>query len=98
MFAKGLSMIDGAGAQAFTAAERAAKLVQVELEKQPDAPAAAPASAPAGAVAMPIAAPGDMPVATPVVADPPPQQPSGYAMPTGNMIDRLANKVNDMAD
>jgi len=48
---------------------------------------------------MPIAVPGDMPVATPVgVADPPPQQPSGYAMPTGNMIDRLANKVNDMAD
>jgi len=33
-----------------------------------------------------------MPVATPVVAEPPPQQPSGYAMPTGNMIDRLAIK------
>ena len=66
----------------------------VESEKQPDG-AAAPASAPVGA--MPIAAPGDMPVASPVVADPPQQQPSGYAMPTGNMIDRLANKVNDMA-
>ena len=98
MFAKGLAMMDSAGAQALSAAERAANHVQAELEKQTDAAAAAPASAPAGAVAMPIAAPGDMPVATSVVADPPPQQPSGYAMPTGNMIDRLANKVNDMAD
>ena len=97
MFAKGLSMIDSAGAQALSAAERAANMVQVESEKQPGAPAAAHASTPVGA--MPIAVPGDMPVATPVgVADPPPQQPSGYAMPTGNMIDRLANKVNNMAD
>ena len=94
MIAKGLSMMDSAGAQALSAAERAANMVQVESEKQPDAPAAAPASAPVGAVAMPIAVPGGMPV----VADPPPQQPSGYAMPTGNMIDRLANKVNSMAD
>ena len=101
MLAKGLSMIDSAGAQALCAAERAANMTRAETEKQgppqPDvaAPQAAPATAPAGAIATPIATPGALPVA----ADPPArQQPSGYAMPTGNMIDRLANKVNDMAD
>jgi hypothetical protein len=87
MLAKGLSMIDSAGAQALGAAERAANMAA--------APQAAPATAPASAVATPIATPS----ASPVAADPPArQQPSGYAMPTGNVIDRLANKVNDMAD
>ena len=101
MLAKGLSMIDSAGAQALCAAERAANMTRAETEKQgppqPDAaaPQAAPATAPAGAIVTPIATPGALPVA----ADPPArQQPSGYAMPTGNMIDRLANKVNNMAD
>ena len=43
MLAKGLSMVDSAGAQALCAAERAANMTRAETAKQPDA--AAPATA-----------------------------------------------------